>query len=72
MSAALIRWLNRLARYGLVLLPWVLSLYLHYWLLDTGTWEPRTPFRGLLSVALLATGLGLSFVVYSLLFRRKR
>ena len=50
--------------------PWIAAMYLFYWLDTSGTWTPDTPHRGKLSVALLATGMILSFLAGSRLARR--
>ncbi|MEM6484535.1 MAG: hypothetical protein AAF662_06070 [Pseudomonadota bacterium] len=51
---------------ALVSIPWLLSLYMLYYFETTGVWEPETPYRALLSVMALATGLALSFLVHKL------
>ena len=53
-------------------MPWLVAMYLFYWLDSSGTWTSETPHRGKLSVVLLATGMILSFGAYSYLFRRTR
>ena len=45
--------------------PWLLSMYGFYWLDSSGTWTADTPHRGKLSVVILATGMGLSFLIWS-------
>jgi len=60
------RWKRRASnglRMAVVLTPWLLSMYLLYWLDSTRTWSPEAPHRGKLSVAILAVGMGLSFLV---------
>ncbi|MFT4769605.1 MAG: hypothetical protein ACI8RN_002754 [Glaciecola sp.] len=57
--------LNRFARITLALSPWALSLYLQYWLEYAGIWTVDMPFRALLSAAIIATGMLLSFWVYT-------
>jgi len=52
--------------------PWVAAMYLFYWLDHSGTWTSETPHRAKLSVALLAAGMGLSFLVHSFYARRKQ
>lgn len=67
---------NRLARKALraavALTPWLVAMYGFYWLDSSGTWTSETPHRGKISVAILATGMGLSFLVQSLFERRKQ
>ena len=57
---------------GVALLPWLLSMYGFYWLESSGTWTAETPHRGKLSVALLATGMALSFMIYTRFVARDR
>ena len=52
--------------------PWVLSMYLFYWLDSSGTWTSETPHRGKLSVAILGAGMALSFFVGSQFSKRKQ
>jgi hypothetical protein len=52
------------------LVPWIAAMYGFYWLDASGTWTPDTPHRGKMSVALLATGMILSFLAVSRLTRR--
>jgi hypothetical protein len=51
--------------------PWVLSMYTLYLLEYGKIWSLETPHRGKISVIILLTGMGLSFVIYSRLFRAK-
>ena len=53
------------------LVPWLLAMYCFYWLDSSGTWTPDTPHRGKLSVLILATGMGLSFLLLSRLMKRR-
>ncbi len=53
-------------------LPWLLAMYLFFWLDQSGTWTSETPHRGKLSVLLLGAGMLASFGLYSLLMRRER
>lgn len=52
--------------------PWLLSMYLFYWLDSSGTWTIETPHRGKLSVVILAAGMIASFYLYSYLSGRKQ
>lgn len=45
-------------------------MYLHYWLEVEEIWQVDMPFRAILSVAMLALGLGLSLYAHTLLSRR--
>jgi len=52
--------------------PWVIASYVFYWLESSGTWTSDTPHRGKISVAILASGMLLSFLVHSYFTRRGR
>ena len=56
---------------AITLAPWLLSMYVFYWLDASATWTSETPHRGKLSVLLLMTGMGLSFLIHSYLARHK-
>ena len=62
--------LKRLLIVAFVSAPWMVSLYLHFWLEHTGVWTPDRPYRGLLSVLLLAIGMSASFGAYMLISSR--
>ncbi len=62
----------RIARGGVALAPWALSLYLHYWLEHREIWAVDMPYRGLLSVVLIASAMALSFFLHSVLADRAR
>jgi len=51
--------------------PWLLSMYVFYWLNSSGTWTSETPHRGKLSVALLAGGMLVTFLLLSRFDRRQ-
>ena len=53
------------------LTPWLISMYLFYWLQYSGTWTIATPHRGKVSVAILAAGMILSFLIQSHFYKRK-
>jgi len=53
------------------LTPWLISMYLFYWLQYSGTWTIDTPHRGKVSVAILAAGMILSFLIQSHFYKRK-
>jgi hypothetical protein len=58
--------------YALALAPWLVSMYVFYWLDSSGTWNSQTPHRGKLSVVLLAAGMFASFLVHSYFSERRR
>jgi hypothetical protein len=49
----------------LALVPWAISLYLHYWFEHGGVWQVDMAFRTLISGVLLAAGMAGSFFFYS-------
>lgn len=51
-------------------LPWLLSMYTLYWLEYSGIWITQTPYRDKFAVLILLTGMGLSFLLYSLTLGR--
>ncbi|MEM6512941.1 MAG: hypothetical protein AAF660_08020 [Pseudomonadota bacterium] len=62
--------LIRIVLVSLSLTPWGLSMYLHYWLEVEAVWQVDMPYRGVLSVIMLAVGLALSFVTHTFLSKR--
>ncbi len=71
----MLEWLRtrslRLLEIGIGIAPWLLSMYVFFWLDSSGTWTSETPHRGKLSVVILTTGMVLSFLVLSY-FRERR
>ena len=57
---------------GIAFTPWLISLYGLYWLEYGEVWTTDTAHRGKISVAILAIGMGLSFLVHSRFFKRKQ
>jgi hypothetical protein len=51
--------------------PWLVSMFVLYWLEYGQVWTTATPHRGKISVAILILGMGLSFLLSSRLFKRK-
>ena len=49
--------------------PWLISMYVLYWLQYGEIWTTETAHRGKISVAILALGMGLSFLLHSRLAR---
>jgi hypothetical protein len=45
--------------------PWLMSMYVLYWLQYGEIWTTETAHRGKISVAILALGMGLSLLVHS-------
>ena len=52
--------------------PWVIAMYVLYWLDSSGIWTSETAHRGKLSVAILVAGMGVSFLVHSHFTRRRQ
>ena len=53
-------------------IPWVISMYILYWLEYGEVWTTATPHRGKTSVIILLVGMGLSFLLYTRLFNHKK
>ncbi len=66
-----IQTLNAL-KIAIALTPWLISMYVFYWLDYSETWSSETPHRGKISVALLAIGMSLSFLIWSFLAKREQ
>ena len=58
-------------RVAIAFAPWVLSMYLLYWLDYSEAWTSDTPHRGKIAVTILVAGMGLSFLVQSQFTKRK-
>lgn len=56
----------------IALTPWLVSMYLYFWLDHSETWTSETPHRGKISVAILVTGMLLSFLLQSHFSRRRQ
>ena len=70
MPATLTSRLLKLIAVALALVPWLSAMYFFYWLDASGTWTADTPHRGKLSVIILVTGMGLSFLLLSRVRKR--
>jgi len=64
--------LRSLPKIAIALTPWLIAMYVFYWLDSSGTWTSETPHRGKISVLILGTGMGLSFLVQSHFLTRKQ
>jgi hypothetical protein len=53
-------------------MPWLISMYILYWLEYGEVWTTETAHRGKISVAILAVGMGLSFLVHSHFAKREK
>ena len=63
--------MRRILEAAIAFTPWVISMYTLYWLQYGEIWTTETAHRGKISVAILATGMVLSFLVQSRITRRK-
>ncbi len=52
--------------------PWLISMYTLYWLEYGEIWTSETAHRGKISVAILAVGMGLSFLIHSRFAKREQ
>lgn len=50
--------------------PWVISMYVLYWLDYGEIWTSETAHRGKIAVTILVIGMGLSFALHSHFSRR--
>ena len=66
------RSVQRLMDGCVVMLPWLVALYLHFWLAESGVWAAEQPYRGLMSVLLLALGMLISFLLHGRLKARRK
>ena len=57
--------INKALKVVIAFMPWLISMYLLYWLEYGEIWTTETAHRGKISVAILAAGMGLSFLVRS-------
>jgi hypothetical protein len=72
----MLKTLKTKARYALkvaiAFAPWVISMYILYWLEYADIWTTQTAHRGKTAVAILAAGMGLSFLVQSYFAKREQ
>lgn len=64
--------MGRALEVAVSLAPWVISMYVFYWLDSSGIWTSATPHRGKMSVAILAAGMLLSFLTASFFAGRRQ
>jgi hypothetical protein len=57
---------------AIAIVPWVTSMYVFYWLHSSGTWTTETAHRGKISVAILGSGIILSFLIWSHFAKREQ
>lgn len=61
-----------IAKVVIAFMPWVVSMYMLYWLEYGQIWTLETPHRGKSSVIILMIGMALSFLLYTRLFKRSK
>jgi len=59
-------------RVAIAFTPWLISMYVLYWLEYGEVWTTESAHRGKISVAILAIGMGLSFLIQSRIAERKQ
>ena len=59
-------------RVAIAFTPWLISMYVLYWLEYGEVWTTETAHRGKASVAILVAGMGLSFLIQSRFAKRKQ
>lgn len=72
MSKDLKMQLIRMIKIMIALTPWLVSMYLLFWLGKHEVWIPETPHRDKITIAILVVGMASSFFVYSIFFKHKR
>lgn len=55
---------------AIVMTPWLASMYLLYWLGKHEIWAPETAHRDKITIAIVAAGMALSFLLQSYFTRR--
>ena len=63
--------MRRLMGWCVVMVPWLVVLYLHFWLVESEAWAPEQSYRGLMSLLLLALGMLISFLLHGRLKVRR-
>jgi len=63
---------RHILRVAIAFVPWLIAMYLFYWLNYSENWTSETGHRGKLSVVILAVGMGVSFLVHSYFVGRER
>jgi len=64
--------LSRTLKAAIVALPWLVSMYVLYWLEYGGIWTVDTPHRGKTSIIILLLGMGLSLVLFTRLYKLQK
>ena len=72
MLNSLKRQMRYVLKVAIAFTPWLISMYVLYWLNYGGIWTSETPHRGKISVAILVVGMGSSFLVQSRFTKHKQ
>ena len=70
MPVSLKMYVRNVLKVAIAFTPWLISMYLLYWLEYGEIWTTQTAHRGKISVTILAVGMGLSFLVQSRFAKR--
>ena len=65
MSGSLKTHTRNMLKAAIAFTPWLVSMYVLYWLEYAEVWTTETAHRGKISVMILAVGMGLSFLLQS-------
>jgi len=57
---------------GLAITPWMLSMYILFWLGKNEIWVPETAHRDKITIAILVVGMGSSFIIQSYFFKNTK
>lgn len=63
--------MSKALKLAIAFTPWLISMYVLYWLEYGEIWSTETAHRGKMSVTILAVGMGLSFLVQSRFNKQK-
>jgi membrane protein DedA with SNARE-associated domain len=59
-------------KYALAATPWVVAMYLLYYLGKNDIWDTETRYRDLMTILILVLGMGLSFAVQSFFIKQNK
>ena len=72
MSSSLKTQTRHALKVAIAFTPWLISMYVLYWLDYGEIWTTETAHRGKMSVAILVVGMGMSFLVHSHFAKREQ
>ncbi len=64
--------IHKALKIALAFTPWVLSIYLLYWIGKHEIWVPETAHRDKITILVLIIGMGLSFLLKSYFDKHKQ